>query len=520
MASTGRQAVGAPDDRRQAALRRCFALIRDVQDGVEGAPVEVGAQLASAERHQWPEVARAALFAQAVAALVGEDPAGLRAAVDQLRSGRLTQGDPVALSLALIMSASKQRDGTSLAEPGEVELARASVLLESADSDGLTLASAHNTCGLAFGQRRLWELEDFHYAMAEGLLPQCDGTPLAATVMFNRAELQVNWACALREVGNAGEILERRRAAKEILASATQVDMPLSWRGELRVVETLLDALCDEGDSTRARCLLDATPPGGQYAGHLLLAIALTDHDAEAAERAVQAVPRAFPEAYDLALRTAAELEQPAGRPRSAALRYADRHARLRWETRLSSLAVMRSQIEVERRRGEHDQLTRHAYADDLTGLANRRGLQRRCVELEPGEQEGVAVLLVDVDDFKAINDVHGHQVGDRALIALAGLLSAAVRTGDLAARIGGDEFAILLPNSDRQVARQRAEQIVSTVARYPWHQIRESLRLTVSVGVSTAPSADVESLLSSADVGLYQAKAAGGSLAVLAASA
>jgi diguanylate cyclase (GGDEF)-like protein len=520
LGSVGHGVLAATEDERLAALRRSFALVRDAQDGVEGAREQVALLLSTAERRQWPEVARAALFAQAVAAFVEADRAGLQEAVGGLRSGPLTEGDPVALSLALVMSASKGPDGTSLVEPGAAELARAAVLLEAAETDGLTLATAHNSCGLALGQRRLWELEDFHYAMAEGLLPQCGGTPLAATVVFNRAELQVNWACALREIGEGAGLADRRRAATDILDAASQVEMPATWRWELTVIETLFDALCGDGDSAAARRLLDTTPPGSQYTGHVFLALALTEQDAEAAERAVRTIPGGFPEAYDLALRMAAELEQPEGRTASAAMRYADRHARLRWETRLASLAVMRSLIEVERRRTEHDQLTRHAYADDLTGLANRRGLQRRCSELDREEKDGVAVLLVDVDDFKAINDVHGHQVGDRALIALAGLLSAAVRTGDLAARIGGDEFAVLLPNSDPQVAHQRADQIVATVARYPWDHIHAGLSLTVSVGVSASSTAEVESLLSSADVGLYRAKAAGGSLAVLAVTA
>jgi diguanylate cyclase (GGDEF)-like protein len=128
--------------------------------------------------------------------------------------------------------------------------------------------------------------------------------------------------------------------------------------------------------------------------------------------------------------------------------------------------------------------------------------------------RRGTALILVDVDFFKAINDGHGHPVGDDALVQIAGVLTRAVRFGDaVVSRLGGDELAVLLPGCSADVAARRAEDLVDAVRRAPLPLLDgRLLPLSVSVGVAHAPQHDTElrALYAAADAALYQAKHGG----------
>jgi len=159
----------------------------------------------------------------------------------------------------------------------------------------------------------------------------------------------------------------------------------------------------------------------------------------------------------------------------------------------------------------EFDRLERQAQSDPLTGLANRTLFLRR-VEASLERPSGMAtVLFLDLDDFKAINDRAGHAAGDAVLVAAAGRIEASVRPGDVAARMGGDEFAVLLEDVDDHHGEQVAGRILDLLAD-PVVADGEELWVRSSVGIATAAagSLDAGALLHRSDVAMYRAKEAG----------
>jgi diguanylate cyclase (GGDEF)-like protein len=158
---------------------------------------------------------------------------------------------------------------------------------------------------------------------------------------------------------------------------------------------------------------------------------------------------------------------------------------------------------------------------DSLTGLYNRRHLQHRLEqEVTRAQRYGqpLSCLFVDADHFKKINDIHGHAAGDQVLTALAQRLRARLRTSDLPTRYGGEEFAVLLPQTDADNACILAQEICSGIAADPITlDSGEQAKITVSIGVAAAPAGDKrspreagEALLHAADQAVYQAKQSG----------
>jgi diguanylate cyclase (GGDEF)-like protein len=148
------------------------------------------------------------------------------------------------------------------------------------------------------------------------------------------------------------------------------------------------------------------------------------------------------------------------------------------------------------------------AATDGLTGVANRRTFDQRLVELAgPGHTFGAALLLVDIDHFKAVNDTHGHQAGDQVLQSVAEALARVTPPGATVARFGGEEFAILLPVGDLAAAAALGETARASVAAGSG-----PVPVTVSVGVDAQPAGQVDAaaLVAASDAGLYRAKQTG----------
>lgn len=162
--------------------------------------------------------------------------------------------------------------------------------------------------------------------------------------------------------------------------------------------------------------------------------------------------------------------------------------------------------------------LSEQARTDELTGLFNRRHFHERlAAELARGRRERVPVglVLLDVDDFKRVNDEHGHPVGDAVLIAFAAVLREHVRAGDVVCRTGGEEFAVVLPGADEDEAARCAGRLVGAVRAATWPVAGE---ITASAGVAIAPddASTVAALFRAADECLLTAKAQGKDRAVL----
>jgi diguanylate cyclase (GGDEF)-like protein len=160
------------------------------------------------------------------------------------------------------------------------------------------------------------------------------------------------------------------------------------------------------------------------------------------------------------------------------------------------------------------NELAHRAFHDPLTGLANRTMFQERLDYAFRISERGVGVLWIDLDHFKEVNDIFGHEVGDEMLIAVADRLRDVVRDTDDIARMGGDEFAVVLPNISEIEARTVGERVLIALSD------RDAFRLQVgvSVGVGWQRNAvgDGRALIRRADQAMYRAKAAGGGQSIM----
>ncbi|MFN8123120.1 MAG: diguanylate cyclase [Thermoleophilia bacterium] len=182
--------------------------------------------------------------------------------------------------------------------------------------------------------------------------------------------------------------------------------------------------------------------------------------------------------------------------------------------------ASLTAQIQtIDRLRGE---LAEQAVRDPLTGLHNRRYLNRaltRALDVAAVRGSHLSLVVLDLDHFKAVNDTHGHDVGDAVLVAAAEALRAGVRASDTLVRFGGEEFLVLLPGAGPDIVVERAEQLRLRCLEVAVAAPTGTVRVTASAGVATARPGDTPAtLVKAADEALYRAKAAGRNRLMLAA--
>lgn len=186
---------------------------------------------------------------------------------------------------------------------------------------------------------------------------------------------------------------------------------------------------------------------------------------------------------------------------------------------------LLRRKAMADRQRDRLQTTIAAAAVDPLTGLYNRRHAIARLEALASGAREtgaAFAVMILDIDHFKAINDTHGHATGDRVLVEVARRLRENLRAIDLVARIGGEEFLVAMPETSVEQARGAAERLRGVIEGAPFDCARTAhppFRVTLSIGVAVGPGsrpetvtpgALIEELYERADVALYSAKTAG----------
>ena len=174
---------------------------------------------------------------------------------------------------------------------------------------------------------------------------------------------------------------------------------------------------------------------------------------------------------------------------------------------------VARLQAEIAELRLRGSQLDSLAHLDSLSGLPNRRGFMRvleRLIDRVRRYDEQAAVLFVDLDGLKIINDTFGHRAGDEALVQVSRLLTEGLRKSDLVARIGGDEFGIVLGHAEESNAHETASRLVEMIASCDFRHAGEALPLSVAIGVGMIRGEDTpEEALARADAEMYRHKAA-----------
>ena len=267
------------------------------------------------------------------------------------------------------------------------------------------------------------------------------------------------------------------------------------YDGAQQAGESALSALGDRMPHTRST-ILAAVAEALREAGRM-------DEAYETLSRSAELERQAFTEISELQLSLErAVLQARLARTETDALsiknrQLAEAHAQL--EGRTAQLEQLQEQL--------RDQAER----DWLTGLHNRRFLARELARPSTDHRGMVSVAVLDLDHFKQINDRFGHGVGDMVLVRAAELLSKVVRASDIIVRSGGEEFLVLMPQTDATAAAAGCDRIRRAIREEPWEEIAAGLTLTTSIGLATAGNVtDLEALVSLADKRLYEAKHAG----------
>jgi diguanylate cyclase len=177
---------------------------------------------------------------------------------------------------------------------------------------------------------------------------------------------------------------------------------------------------------------------------------------------------------------------------------------------------LMYARLQIESQAQEIDRTRKEARTDQLSGVANRKAFDEQLqIMLGAWRRKGrpFVLILADIDHFKWINDTHGHQAGDHVVMHIGEFLRKSIRDRDFVARFGGDEFAILLDNTELELGLQIAERIRSAVTKcnFGTRLSAAEAAITFSVGVSVArPDSTAESIVREADQALYQSKESG----------
>jgi diguanylate cyclase (GGDEF)-like protein len=523
-------------DAHLSARLRAYHLMEAAQgDDHEHVLGDLLALEADALARGWADAALLAACGRFIDALLREpDRSSIAPFADELVRRARDQQDRALLGVALALRA------VGSAEAGDhagvlADAGRAVALVDPDDLDPMDRCFAWVVCAAAYNVLNLWELTDELYDRASAIASLCVEAVQEPAIAMNRVIVRLEWSAALLELGEESEALvQLRRAAEAVETAAGADNVPPQWAGENAVARDLLDfvggALESGATASRADTLdrhrdalarVRSVEFGPLLTGLTAVALLRAGRpDRAAAWAADPDTLSSTSGSHSFLAWVRAEVaawghDDPA---LVAAREYGSLVCRLRWNARTGVLAAARSKIDDERLSVEHAVLSRDVLLDPLTGVANRRRFDDWLVAV-PSDDLATALIVLDIDYFKLVNDVHGHAVGDEVLRRVAQVLTDHVRVDDLALRLGGDEFALLIAGGDdvaaiKDTALRRAEAVRDAIAGADWDQLAPGLVVRVSVGVAALVVGPLRSdaadrLYRAADADLYDAKAA-----------
>ncbi|ADB29699.1 diguanylate cyclase [Kribbella flavida DSM 17836] len=505
--------------------RIAAAMTRAQSGGPAEAMLDIRRLLAELGPEPTPERA-AAEYVRAVAAHHGTDADEALDAVDGcIRVARAIDEpgwEANALALRIVTLIRTGEGGDSV-----TDLVAAENALSRTRDPGLA-SWAHTGLGYAYDLLRLFELCIPHFEQAAATDTDPLGLPESPAInRLNLAESNLRWAHEMERLGDPSydeqtrhRRSEARRWAAEAIEVIVRADLigywPMAGRMWLAasnwdddpaeaavVLKDCRDQLAKLGD-------LELAAIAGAYLAKTYAALGRLEEAVEAAERSGTDLPlTSDPPVEALVRHTAVQIVADSGDAGAAAgLQYARAITRGWWAERLRGLYAVRSALATHELSIRHDAEWRAAREDPLTGVANRRALdERMTAALDSGRS--VAVIAIDVDNLKIVNDSHGHACGDEVLRRVAQVLTEQSRAEDLVVRAGGDEFVVVLDNPDDRGARELVERIktaadrVAASADEPWYAM---LRLSIGYASST-DGVPVTELLDLADARMYAEK-------------
>ena len=194
--------------------------------------------------------------------------------------------------------------------------------------------------------------------------------------------------------------------------------------------------------------------------------------------------------------------------------RYVTKNGKIRWvmETVASiwykgGQATLGTFMDISERKQMEEQLRYLSLHDSLTGLYNRNYFEEEMHRLEKGRHTLAGLIICDIDGLKLINDILGHRMGDKLLMAAANIIKNPFRTDDIVARIGGDEFAVLLPNCNRDIVENACQRIRNAIAKYNKKNPGLLLGMSIGFAISDETIGDAGNLFKKADDNMYREK-------------
>ena len=403
-------------------------------------------------------------------------------------------------------------------------LAEAYALVQHVVPRAYNQLSAAMSVGVSLAHAQLFE-------PSEALFRSCLASPIAAgdepatqsarvLVLQESALLQATWGAALTLDGREAEAEPRyRRCAEQSLQMMALCADDEEMYARAEVMEGFAQGRLGQPDLSRARleAAMSRFPLRPELPEVLLARVGLAESlllldDVESARSHLKVVVDAALRADSLvwslaamAALAAADVREHGHHPAVDWWRRIGREATARlWGERESRFVALHDRMSLRALTEEARRLGRDLLTDPLTGLGNRRLLDER-LRTADGRH---AVLFLDVDRFKQVNDHHSHGVGDAVLRRVAELLNRECRSGDVVARFGGDEFVVLLPGAFEADALHVGERVHHAVRAERWGDLSAGLRVTVSVGVAAAEGPD--HVLQRADDALNEAKRQG----------